>query len=752
MFMRHLLNSFNGGVHKSKTAAKVETGFAGFKKGFLLGNSKGSTVAKWINDDLLSKLERNPKLLKKLGDPRYSQALDSFQTNPQEAMAALQNDPEVKEFIQEFCGILGDHFNTLGEKEKKVQASKASIEILEAASSRKLGSQSSKPLNSEEDERKLQQIFSDPATRDILADEKIQKLIAALKENPNSAQRMLSELGPEYHSKIQRLIEAGLLGVSRRRLMVETATIKKLVTHLRMKTVFLLRAVQLYKDKHVKKAAKTETVYNDTCFEGRTSLFPCSSVVTGNLLLIIFYALLLGVAAKLISDGAELLLDLGVSANLVGGLILPLLGAVPDSAIIIVSGLGPKEEAQEKLAVGMGTLAGSTIMLLTIAWAGSLVIGRCNLDHKGESIDDTGKGRVACADQGITLLPEFRSGLIIMFVTSSFYIIVQSADWYYGPTNTKSPQPAYVRNSALATMIFCFTGLFAYIGYLMYDSKAAEIRLQRHRKENIQRKVLHHMLLLADRQIFKPKPKISAIQDVEDGDGATAGDDDTDAEDHGISKKYFKAWHMKKGMKNLGQKDDPAGDESEGLIERDGEGASPKSEESEEEEESKTKLGLKSAFMLLGGVALVSIFADPMCDALDALTNKKNKPHYLAVNSFYVSFIVTPFCSNASELVSSLIFASRRKRENATITYSQLFGACTMNNTMCLGIFMALVYFRELEWYYSAEVTVILLVQWSVGLISFMKTYKLYMAVPVGMIYILSLILVFILEKYLHWK
>lgn len=35
-------------------------------------------------------------------------------------MAALQNDPEVKEFIQGFCGILGDHFNTLGEKEKKV--------------------------------------------------------------------------------------------------------------------------------------------------------------------------------------------------------------------------------------------------------------------------------------------------------------------------------------------------------------------------------------------------------------------------------------------------------------------------------------------------------------------------------------------------------------------------------------------------------------------------------------------------------
>ena len=37
-----------------------------------------------------------------------------------------------------------------------------------------------------------------------------------------------------------------------------------------------------------------------------------------------------------------------------GGIILPLLGAVPDSAIIIVSGLGKKEEAQSKLSVGMG--------------------------------------------------------------------------------------------------------------------------------------------------------------------------------------------------------------------------------------------------------------------------------------------------------------------------------------------------------------------------------------------------------------
>lgn len=33
-----------------------------------------------------------------------------------------------------------------------------------------------------------------------------------------------------------------------------------------------------------------------------------------------------------------------------------------------------------QVAVGVGTLAGSTIMLLTIAWGGSLLAGRCDLN------------------------------------------------------------------------------------------------------------------------------------------------------------------------------------------------------------------------------------------------------------------------------------------------------------------------------------------------------------------------------------
>jgi hypothetical protein len=65
-------------------------------------------------------------------------------------------------------------------------------------------------------------------------------------------------------------------------------------------------------------------------------------------------------------------------AGIVGCLVLPILGTVPDALIILASGIGPN--AQQQLNVGVGALAGSTIMLLTLPWALSILYGRVNLD------------------------------------------------------------------------------------------------------------------------------------------------------------------------------------------------------------------------------------------------------------------------------------------------------------------------------------------------------------------------------------
>jgi hypothetical protein len=80
----------------------------------------------------------------------------------------------------------------------------------------------------------------------------------------------------------------------------------------------------------------------------------------------------------MISEGSELLLLVPSLAGVVGSVVLPVLGAVPDGAIVLFSGMG--ENAQEELTVGVGALAGSTVFLLTVPWALSIVGGRVNVD------------------------------------------------------------------------------------------------------------------------------------------------------------------------------------------------------------------------------------------------------------------------------------------------------------------------------------------------------------------------------------
>ena len=53
--------------------------------------------------------------------------------------------------------------------------------------------------------------------------------------------------------------------------------------------------------------------------------------------------------ANLISDGSELLLEV-MDPGLIGGLLLPILGALPDAAMIVVSGTGGSAvEAQDEV-------------------------------------------------------------------------------------------------------------------------------------------------------------------------------------------------------------------------------------------------------------------------------------------------------------------------------------------------------------------------------------------------------------------
>jgi Ca2+/Na+ antiporter len=116
------------------------------------------------------------------------------------------------------------------------------------------------------------------------------------------------------------------------------------------------------------------------------------------------------------------------------------------------------------------------------------------------------------------------------------------------------------------------------------------------------------------------------------------------------------------------------------LLER--EAGVTSAEESEEEAGAEAReldppqIYKRAALYMLVGAALAAAFADPMVDSIGNFSAASRVP------PFFVAFVVTPFASNASELLSSIIFAKRRRKRNISLTFSQVYGAVTMNNTL----------------------------------------------------------------------
>lgn len=76
-----------------------------------------------------------------------------------------------------------------------------------------------------------------------------------------------------------------------------------------------------------------------------------------------------------------------------------------------------------------------------------------------------------------------------------------------------------------------------------------------------------------------------------------------------------------------------------------------------------------------------------------------------------------------------------------------------MNCTMGLGIFLAVVYVRQLVWDFSSEVLVICVVTVAMGLVaSFRKVFPTWMAGIAIALYPFSLALVLLLDNILGWQ
>lgn len=154
-----------------------------------------------------------------------------------------------------------------------------------------------------------------------------------------------------------------------------------------------------------------------------------------------------------------------------------------------------------------------------------------------------------------------------------------------------------------------------------------------------------------------------------------------------------------------------------------------------------TQLMIKACLLVLLGTGLVFIFSHPM---VDVITNFGKR---LDISPFYISFVVTPLALNASEIYHSILLTKKKTKQSISLHLLLVNGSATKISTLALGIFMSLVYLRELAWIFSAEIITVLLVIYITGLNSLSTTIKLWQALLVGLMYPLSILIVYLLDN-----
>eukprot|EP00413_Alexandrium_margalefii_P045380 CAMPEP_0204586272 /NCGR_PEP_ID=MMETSP0661-20131031/47396_1 /ASSEMBLY_ACC=CAM_ASM_000606 /TAXON_ID=109239 /ORGANISM="Alexandrium margalefi, Strain AMGDE01CS-322" /LENGTH=522 /DNA_ID=CAMNT_0051595899 /DNA_START=64 /DNA_END=1632 /DNA_ORIENTATION=- len=469
------------------------------------------------------------------------------------------------------------------------------------------------------------------------------------------------------------------------------------------------------------------------------------------LFMTVVYGVILYQSSQLIASGSELLLLFPSVAGLVGSIVLPILGAVPDGTMVLFSGLGP--DAQNQVSVGVGALAGSTVMLLTFPWFIAVFFGRVPLDEKRQpkygSSDATLKGLL---DGGVSFQESLQKAAKIMLGTTLLFLVIQLPATFeeVSGISSTSKQAGTENMWALLGFILCVAAFCGYL-YICYKD-ANEDKALAKVIEGIKHREISIGAALKFAKDTSPTGKSSEPLCAQaearlkklvwpffvryDADG-----------NHKLDISEFKTL-----LHDLGEKPSPQADQMLKKRDVDNDGKldldevvkfldayleenlkkiettmhrctryMPKMEEDDEPEEVPEDLAdltpdqqfkrllIRSCWMMGLGTFLVLIFSDPMVDVLS------NWGVRLGISPFYISFILAPFASNASELLSAYTYAVKKSQKSMTTSLSTLIGAACMNNTFCLAVFLALVYCKSLAWQFTAETLAIVVIQWVIG-------------------------------------
>lgn len=109
---------------------------------------------------------------------------------------------------------------------------------------------------------------------------------------------------------------------------------------------------------------------------------PCSKNIPGHLFLIVVYEYLLFHGESYVASGGERIFKI-LGPGIFGACAFQVIGSLPEALILLASGLlSSRDVAEECVLTGVGLLAGSTILLLTVLWGTCVILA--NEDYSNQ--------------------------------------------------------------------------------------------------------------------------------------------------------------------------------------------------------------------------------------------------------------------------------------------------------------------------------------------------------------------------------
>ncbi|PKI42747.1 sodium/calcium exchanger NCL1-like [Punica granatum] len=497
--------------------------------------------------------------------------------------------------------------------------------------------------------------------------------------------------------------------------------------------------------------------------------------------LVLVYGFVMFRGSKLANEGRQALLKI-FTPGITSAMFLSLASSLPTAIVILVSGLrGSKSSAQDQIFIGMGSLAGSTIMLLTLLW-GSCIIAHIKNGYavKTDSeVSHTARIMIISALPFIIvqLLLVLRRNIQVRLLILISMIVSMALFISYGLYQIFSPwiqgrRLAFVHHNDVISL-----GIPGVHGLDRLLSDSGEPNVEALHKlfkaldsdsdgllsaAELRALILGVQFEEIDLGIDEPLRKHLKDKIVDENSKM-----DKDEFISFMSKWLEDSRHSLLNLKRLGDGVIAAIKFKHLLLHRrritllsgqsDGAGGSGHSTTTHSpliQSRDEVVIPIKNpisratvaALKLLWGALIVAASAYPLVDVVDNFSAESSIP------SFSVSFVVTPLACY-SWIWSALLLAGKKKTRMLSLTFSEIYEAVTVNNTFCFAVFLAIVYARDLTWKFSSEALVTLVVTILVGLIAGFKTdFPLWTSISAYVLYPLSLALAYLLSYVLGFS